>query len=141
MKKIFLASALALGISASFVSCSKDDDKSATELLIQAGWKPVSIQADLGTGTFVNQPLEDCAKDDVLKFNADQTYKTTIGTNKCDPSETDVTGPWSLSADEKTITVDGDASQIETLNGSTLVIIESETFGGVTIRFRATMGH
>ena len=130
-----------LSFSIFFSACKKDnDDKSNTELLVQAGWKPVSIQVDLGTGTFTNESIENCAKDDVLKFEANYTYKTTVGT-KCEPSETDETGIWSLSADEKTLTVDGEAATIETLNSSTLVIIESETIGGINIRYRATLGH
>lgn len=141
MKKLFFVPALVLSVSILFVSCSKEDDKSKTELLTQAGWKPVSIQVDLGSGTYVNESIEACAKDDVLKFETNHSYKTTIGT-KCDPSETDENGTWVLSSDEKTLTLDsGDPVSVETLNNSTLVIVESEVIGGMTIKYRATLGH
>jgi hypothetical protein len=140
MRKHFFVPLLVLSVILLFASCKKDNGKSKTEYLTQSGWKNVSVLSDMGTGSFVNQPVEDCAKDDILKFEADHSYNTTVGT-KCDPSDNNETGSWALSADEKTLILNGDDVSIETLNGSTLVITESETFGGVTFRYKATFGH
>ena len=140
MKAKLLIPALSLFVAANFSSCNKDNDKSKTELLTQSGWKIIKEESDPGTGIYINEPIDDCSKDDVIQLKADHTYATIIGI-KCDPSDTDESGSWALSADEKTLSLDGDAATIETLNGSSLVVVSSETFGGVTAKFRVTFGH
>jgi lipopolysaccharide export system protein LptA len=75
-------------------------------------WKITSMKVN-GAETLVN-----CEKDDILTFLANGTYTYNVGTNKCDPSETNYTGSWTVSDDGKTIVFDGD-------NG-TVVITESQ---------------
>jgi len=140
MKSKLLMPALLLFITANFYSCKKDTQKSKTDLLTQSSWKIVKTEADPGTGIYENEPIDDCQKDDAIKLNADHTYATSVGV-KCDPSDENETGAWSLSPDEKTLTVDSDPATIETLDDNSLVVMTSDVFGGVTYRYRVTFSH
>lgn len=142
MKKQSLIPIILLFTVISVSSCKKDDDndKSKNDLLTQKGWKIVTILDDPGTGVYENFPIDECNKDDVLKFETNHTYHLSIGT-PCDPSDSDETGSWSLSSDEKTLTVDGDDATIESLDEHSLVVFLSETYLGVTYRTKTTFGH
>jgi hypothetical protein len=113
---IWLIPLIVMGLVLILSSCKKTEEKTSTltpkEILTSKPWKITSEKVN-GVETLVN-----CEKDDVLTFLANGTYTYNIGANKCDPSETNYTGTWTLSDDGKTIVFDGD-------NG-TAVITESQ---------------
>jgi hypothetical protein len=93
------------------VACNKDDDddnKSTEELLTAPScWKLVKSEGfDPSTNTWVEEALENCDKDDCQKFNSDKSISFDEGATKCDPSDPQsYTGTWSLSADNKQLTL------------------------------------
>ena len=113
--RIWLIPLIVMGLLLILSSCKKKEETSALtpkEILMSKSWKITSMKVN-GVETLVN-----CEKDDVLTFLANGTYTYNVGTNKCDPSETNYPGTWTLSDDGKTIVFDGD-------NG-TVVITESQ---------------
>jgi hypothetical protein len=113
--RIWLIPLIVMGLLLILSSCKKKEDTSALtpkEILTSKSWKIASMKVN-GVET-----LENCEKDDVLTFLANGIYTYNVGTNKCDPSETNYTGTWTLSDDGKTMVFDGD-------NG-TAVITESQ---------------
>lgn len=107
-------------------SCSKDKDKTRKEILLSKSWT-LTAQKIVSTGTDI--PIEDCNKDDYITFKEDGTYVLYHGTTLCDPNETNETGTWSLSADEKTITVDGENGAIQEMT-ETIIIVQVTTIIG-----------
>ena len=82
-------------------SCQKDSNKDLTKrgMLTSHGWK-LSSSEEFGIAIPGYQiKLEACMMDDCLTFKPDGTFKTTTGSLKCDPNETDTTGSWSMSED------------------------------------------
>jgi hypothetical protein len=92
---------LVIALALTMVSCKKDT-KSATEILTSKSWK-ISSQKLNG----VAQAVETCQTDDFLTFASGGTYVYNIGTVTCYDGEVTYDGTWILSADGKTITVDG----------------------------------
>jgi len=82
-------------------SCKKDT-KTAKEILTTGSWK-ISSQKTNG----VSEVIEACQTDDFLTFATNGTYTYNIGTTTCYDGEETYDGDWVLSADEKTLTVDG----------------------------------
>ncbi|MEI9918590.1 MAG: DUF5004 domain-containing protein [Bacteroidota bacterium] len=102
------------------IACSKDDDAKVNVSAVLTsktnGWVFTSIlvgSADLF------QYYEDCDKDDATIFASAGTY-TVSNTVKCDDSESAISdsGTWSLSSDQKTLTITDDAGP------ETLTILE-----------------
>lgn len=112
----FLAIALTLG------SCKKDDDsKSTRDILIEGKWDLTSAKVNPGIEVFPGIVISDllidedpCDADDLTIFNADGTATGDEGATKCDPSDpqTYSNGNWSLSSDEKQLTVDFEGEAI-----------------------------
>lgn len=98
---LLLVFALALAIP----SCKKDKEKSAKEILTSKSWKISSIK--LNNVEVISSLLEPCDMDNYQTFTIDGNYTEYVNTIKCDVSETDYMGTWSLSADGKTFTLDG----------------------------------
>jgi hypothetical protein len=101
----FLLFVIALAIVAT--SCKKDKAKSGKEILTSVSWKMTSSKVN-----GVVQAIEDCAKDDFLTFTVDGNYTYNVGALTCYEGEATYGGTWTLSADEKTLTVDGDAAAV-----------------------------
>ena len=66
--------------------------------------------------------ISDCDKDDFITMAANGIYTYNPGSNKCDPDETSYTGTWALSADEKSLILDGESINIIELTESRLII-------------------
>jgi heat shock protein HslJ len=114
--KNWLIPLIVMGLVLILNGCNKKEEKTSPstpkEILTSKSWKITSTKVN---GVEV---LQDCEKDDVLTFLANGTYTYNVGTNKCNTSDTNYTGTWTLSDDGKTIVFDGD-------NG-TAVITESQ---------------
>ena len=87
---------------AGFTGCKKDDvPLSRKDLLTSHNWKMSSFKIN-----GVAQVIEDCSKDDFLKFGSDGTVRYEPGPVKCsdDPEMVSV-GWYKLSSDEKTMSI------------------------------------
>ena len=92
----------ALALTAS--SCKKDEETlSKKEMLTAKSW---NLQSSTTNGVAVVST--DCEKDDILTFSTNGTYSIDPGVKKCTEIDKIESGPWSLSADEKYITIDED---------------------------------
>lgn len=136
---------LFIGFLTANFSCQKEPViKTNTDLLTQASWKTITVETDAGTGTYAVDPMEDCEKDDITKFNTDFTVTNRAGV-KCDPSEEDDSAKWAFSADEKTITITASTGTsslaIEMLDENNLVFTIPYTFGSIEYRQRRTFIH
>lgn len=105
-------------------SCSKDE-KTSAELLQDGTWKLGDIKI---TGLSV---AEACDKDNTWKFGA-TTVAQNYGALKCDSSDIDENVPYTLSADGKTLTIDGEVGTITTLTESNLSLSVVSIFGTVS---------
>ena len=95
-------------------SCKKDDTNlTKKEMLTAKSWKILSSKSN-----GVAEVIEDCQKDDFLKFVANGTYTFNPGTNKCYSEDVTDSGIWALSSDEKYLIVDGDSITIVELTTS-----------------------
>lgn len=135
------------------VASCKKDDPTTTELLTDAdGWIFVSATIDPPlidpvSGTSITDfyaQLDACEKDDISFFKENGTYIIDEGATKCDPNDPQtVTGSWTLSADEKIITVDGENWEIVSISKSSLRVKLNfvEPYTGVTYIITATLEH
>jgi hypothetical protein len=104
MKKIYF-----LLFIVTMIACKDDDKPSASVSAILTskanGWVISSLVVG-STDAF--QGYDDCEKDDATVFLSAGTYQVN-STVKCDSGETNPidTGTWSLSSDQKTLTVSG----------------------------------
>jgi hypothetical protein len=86
-----------------------------TEKICANTWElasmPIDPPLDLGSGVKLKdymQMMQDCEKDNSWTFKADDTYVLDEGLLKCSPADPQSKpGTWSLSADGKTFTLDG----------------------------------
>lgn len=147
MKKLLIAACVGL---LAFSACK--DDKEETPAPSQTGsaaltgkdWRMTANTTRI-TGNSMDTTMdnfadmEDCEKDDLIRFNENKTVTTKSGALKCDPSDPDSEdgGTWELSADSKklTVTVDGDPETVDvvTLTETSLVIsMSGEVSPGIT---------
>ena len=111
-------------------SCKKDEvAKTKREILTSHTWKWFSARYN-----DTNIPVPPCIVDNVLTFSANGTFTESTGAIKCSPDEPDATGSWSLSADEKTFTWDGDTFAFE-INESQMILKLTEGAGITTLTF------
>jgi hypothetical protein len=110
---------LIIALTIAVTSCKKDAvTKSKKELLTSNQWKFLSSKTN-----GVADVISDCEKDDFTIFATNGTYTWNPTTVKCDPSDAIQTGTWTLSSDEKTLTLDGsNAATIVELTESRLVV-------------------
>src|SRR5512135_3342589 len=100
--KAILLTVLTLLLLTLLISCQSDNEtKSGKEILTSNSWK---ISAHIIDG--VEMELEECVRDDYMTFETNGTYTDFRGPLKC-PGEIqiDVTGTWTLSEDEKVLTL------------------------------------
>ena len=150
--KTIIFKLLPLMVVLAMASCKKDDP-TTTELLIDAdGWILVSMTVDPPivdpiTGTSITDfyaQMDACDKDDITIFQDNGTYIIDEGATKCDPNDPQTeTGTWVLSADEKTITIDGESWTIESLtkNSMRVTFPFHEPYTGITYTMTATLEH
>ena len=86
--------------------------------------------------------MQDCEKDNYFKFaaaNGKKTYINHEGLLKCDPTDPDTTmGDWDLSADEKTVTMDGEKFKLILIDDNNMHI-RMDSFlqnSSMTFKFR-----
>jgi hypothetical protein len=132
-----------LGISAllMFAACSKDDDDSkggsttsttggVSNSAVVGTWNitAMTVTVDMGGQDTTIDMLEDqepCERDDLLKFNADNTILELAGATKCNPGDPDseAGGTWALlSNNSKFRIIDGDTTLAD------IVSISATTF-------------
>jgi len=150
--KTIIFKLLPLMVVLAMASCKKDDP-TTTELLIDSdGWILVSMTVDPPivdpiSGTSITDfyaQMDACDKDDITIFQDNGTYITDEGATKCDPNDPQTeTGTWVLSADEKTITIDGESWTIESLTKSSMRVTFpfDEPYTGITYTMTATLEH
>ena len=96
-----------------FISCNKEEDKSADELLVGGTWIITELWEDHGNdGNFDiddDNEMGSCEADNTLSFQSSGEVIFSNGILKCDPNEeTTGLGLWTLSADEKILTLSDD---------------------------------
>ena len=121
MKKITQTLLLLLVLVASVSSCKKSSDPAvAPAVAIIGKWKAVSASVSF-LGQESNSPIDACAADDITEFFTSPKVTVTDGALKCDPSDPAVTnGSYTLSADGKTLVLDGFTQTVVELSPSTM---------------------
>ncbi len=138
MKKVLLSIAL---LNIFMAGCKKEEttvSKSKTELLCAHYWKVVSLTVnpplDLD-GSPVSDLLsimDDCQKDDLVKYNTDKTLIFDEGATKCDPASPQTSsGTWSFNSDETILTEDDEDLTLVELNETTLKLKIVQDIAGV----------
>ena len=114
-KYLFL---LTIAMTIAVSSCNKDGaNKSKKDILTSHKWKYFSFKTN---GTL--ETLLDCEKDDFVKFEVNGTYTYDPTNVKCGTYDVIQDGTWSMSSDEKTITLDGSPTEIVELTDSKFVM-------------------
>ncbi len=132
MKRCFLPLCSVLALSLTFTSCKKDkkDDpapvaKTKTELISGKSWKLTAGTIDpavdfSGTGTPTTDAysqVENCRKDDLLRFDTPNVYTQDEGGTKCTASDLQTeTGTWAFSMGETKITTSTASGGSDTYN-------------------------
>jgi Lipocalin-like domain len=144
MTKAYLTAAAFALLSLS--SCKKDDDKSASELIV-GRWMLTSqvytpaifdFDNDGNLDTEAISVMDACDADDLFVFESGGSGKLDEGATKCDPNDDQVYGSfnWQISSDN-TITIDynGDVEEgkIESISASGMVITHTYSMGGSSI--------
>ncbi len=129
MKKILFT---AIVLSSFFVGCKKKEDKPATaqtrtQLLTANNWTltaiVISTPGEPDDNIFAI--IEDCFKDNFIKYNTNFTVVTDEGATKCDPNfPQSATNIWSFGPNESSIIFAGVSQKIETLNATQLKVSE-----------------
>jgi hypothetical protein len=137
MKKITAIIASALLVLA---SCKKDKhDGDVTKENLTGTYKLAALVSKTG-----NQPQEDeyaqmdaCEKDDLVKFNADNTFNAVDAGTVCTPNGND-NGTWSLPSASQ-LTIMGQTHTIKSFNGRTLVLEYTTGSGNNTYTLTTTL--
>jgi hypothetical protein len=147
MKKILFATLI---LSSLFIGCSKDDKEDVkqptkTELLTAHYWQTTAITVDpplpyFGTTiTDLFSQFENCDKDDIKKFNTNNTIIYDEGATKCDPADPQTeNGVWSFNSDETILTIDGESYKVLTLTSTQLKTSSVELIGDVNYTITST---
>ena len=126
---------------ATFSSCKKDkDDAPAISIQTISGSYKMSAwtyqEGQLPPEDII-QYMDDCEKDDILNFKTDKTFTNTDAGVQCVPPGS-YAGDWDLPSTTKII-LDGEEHTIDSFDGTTLKVSQSETVGGVTEVYRMTL--
>ena len=147
MKKILFATLI---LSSLFIGCSKDDtddvkQPTKTELLTAHYWQITAITVDpplpfFGTTITDFYALsENCYKDDIQKFNTNNTIIFDEGATKCDPADPQTeNGVWSFNSNETILTIDGESSKVLNLTSTQLKMSSSQLIDGINYTFTGT---
>jgi hypothetical protein len=106
------------------MACDPDKGKEENQVnpLIVGKWKLIAstVSPPLEGDTDLFATLDDCEKDDILEFKANNTYELTEGLVKCGEDQILESGGFVLSADLKKFTIDGEDYEILELSANTL---------------------
>jgi len=117
-------------------ACNKnDDDRSTDQLLIAPTcWDLVKTEGfNFVNNVWIDQPVGSCKQDDCSKFKTNNVFEFDEGATKCNAGDPQsYSGTWSLSADNKKLTIDSGGlmktNDITEINSSKLVL-ETEVVG------------
>lgn len=149
MKTQFL-SLFTLAVIALFPSCQKDDNdtsgKTKTELITESNWK---FSKATSSGFNISGFLDDCQKDNILRFQASSSGTVDEGATKCDPGDPQtVSFTWNFSGDESAIHIstalfEGGSNDftLESLTESELEVSQNIDLGGTTQKVKVTFVH
>jgi hypothetical protein len=73
----------------------------------------------------IETSLQDCEKDDYFMFSSNGTYQFIATRVKCSNLTSDKRSTWSLSSDEKTLTIDGSANYTVEITESQLKLLST----------------
>ena len=152
MKRIYLIITISvLAFSMVLTSCSKDDNdspqvvaKTKIELITSAPWTLTKAvySPDYNGVTDVYQFMEDCDKDNTMKFNTDKTVVLDEGAVKCDADDPQTeNGTWAFSSDETKIVAGDNELEISTLTETMLEVKMPTVEAGVTYVLTMTYKH
>jgi hypothetical protein len=147
MKKLFFAAFVFLGYN---FSCNKNDEtpQLTNAELILGNWKitaaTYSPAYDLNSDGIPDVDgyavMLSCEKDNIFSFVSGGVWKNDEGPTKCSPTDPQtITGTWILSADQKTITTDGDVGTILQLDNAVFKYSYQFVNGGTTHTVTVTM--
>jgi hypothetical protein len=150
MKKLMIAIA-AIALTMSLSNCSKDDDAAGklSEIITGKNWKVTAMTVNpalFGVSDWY-AAMEECEKDNFMTFYSDGTTITDEGATICDTGDPQqVTDHWTLSADEKTLTLisseDTTAFTVKSFSASKISTTYSEAVdlgtGPITYTFNTT---
>ena len=113
-KSYSIFSIVLLSVIIIFSSCTKDDEKTPKDFLIDGQWRITDVELDPGIEIIPGVPIkdvydlfitQDCAKDDLIIFNADGTITEDEGPTKCDPDDPQsvTENTWSMNEEQTTI--------------------------------------
>jgi hypothetical protein len=142
---------IVLAIAFGFTSCKKDDDKKeeTTTASIVGTWKLTAETVTVNIGgkdSTMDEyaSLDPCEKDDLTRFNADNSLVSLAGATKCNPNDpgSEPSGNWALlSSNTKLRVIDsGDTTNADvlTLSNTTLKLKLTEDGGGFTFTILST---
>ena len=147
---------MAIALLVVMTSCKKDEVTMSDQDYLTAGnWKVTGMKINpgievpgFGTVTDFYQYVEECSKDDLIKFNVGGVLVEDEGATKCDANDPQTTsdGTWTLVGTTLTINYpdeDPEAATLVSINSSTMVTSVQETidlgFGSNTVTATITM--
>jgi len=108
-------------------SCKKDSKEDLTPrgILTSHGWKVASMTQLNNIIPGYDYEIADCRLDDCMIFKSDGTYKTNIGSIKCNNNETEKTGTWSLSEDGNIFTLSESSAycSMKSINPTSMILL------------------
>lgn len=138
MKIIHLSCLLAITL-ISLNACQKKDNTGSTpqlsaktQLLIKSNWILVDNETKVGSGgTWGSnyQGFYPCRKDDLLKFNSDNTGVADEGATKCNTTDPQsVPFSWTFAESETKLTFQNSTATIDVLSETSLVITYTDNY-------------
>ncbi len=144
---------VALTVAAAFTlllgsGCQKDEDAqdpSGADILTSGQWRLTAAVANPPV-TVAGLPISDvypfidpCIKDNYYVFDKNGTAELNEGPTKCDPADPQTsTVNWSLSADEKELTIDGETGTVLELTATRLRVRGVRTVQNISATVEAT---
>lgn len=132
----------------SFLSCQKEADQvdERKRLLTSGVWHIIKAEEKEGTEPWVDvfPYWAACDQDNTWQFNTDMSLEYNEAVLACSPGSPHQTLDivvWSLPADPSKLIVDGLEYVIEKLDDTSLIVVVSETYGGVQSSRRVTFIH
>jgi hypothetical protein len=126
------------------VACKKSDNKgdnnsdSRTMTNIAGTYGLTALTANLGGASFnIYDTLPACEKDNLVILSASGDVHFQDAGVACTPPD-DSTGTWSLSAKADSIYIGDQSGFIKSFDGTTIVLVSSEDFGGIPLQATTT---
>ncbi len=139
MKSLKLSGIVLASMLVIFSACKKDKDDpqpSKTQMLTAKNWKLTSVTMN-GADQYGSIPA--CTKDDLAKYNTDNTVTYDEGATKCDPDDPQTeTAVWAFDNNETQLIEDGQTYDIKELSSNTLKLSMTEDFMGQNVELVST---